>query len=150
MTRALAFSRVVSSFKRSCGYSGVRLSNRILLRASSGDSRLTASILTQREIFFALVRSRHLAADGVAGFKIEFAYLRGRHVDVVGTRKVVVVGRAEEAVTVRQNFEDAFGKDVAFFSLCACRILKMMSCLRMPLAHADAQAPHTANHGCLS
>src|ERR1035441_4052395 len=39
MTRALIFSRTVSSLIRSCGYKGVRLSNRILLRASSGDSK---------------------------------------------------------------------------------------------------------------
>src|SRR5580765_266182 len=51
ITRALTFSRTVSSFRRSCGYSGVRLSNRILLRASSGDSKLTASILTRAKYF---------------------------------------------------------------------------------------------------
>jgi len=51
MTRALMFSRTVSSFSRSCGYKGVRLSNRILLRASSGDSKLTASILTSAKYF---------------------------------------------------------------------------------------------------
>ena len=51
MTRALALSRVVSSLIRSCGYSGVKLSKRILLRASSGDSKLTASILTSAKYF---------------------------------------------------------------------------------------------------
>ena len=40
---------------------------------------------------------------------------RGRDVDVVGAGQVVVVGRAEEAVAVGQDFEDAFGEDVAFF-----------------------------------
>src|SRR5438093_935777 len=51
ITRELTLSRVVSSFSRSCGYSGVKLSKRILLRASSGDSKLTASILTRAKYF---------------------------------------------------------------------------------------------------
>src|SRR5256885_7339775 len=51
ITRALTFSRTVSCFIRSCGYSGVKLSNRILLLASSGDSKLTASIFTSAKYF---------------------------------------------------------------------------------------------------
>src|SRR5450755_2676280 len=71
--------------------------------------------LDQREIFFAFVWRTYLAADSIAGFEIEFADLGGRDVNVVGARKVVVIGRAEEAVAVGQDFEDAFGEDVAFF-----------------------------------
>jgi len=71
--------------------------------------------LDQREIFFALVRAADVAADGVAGLEIELANLRGGDVDVVRAGEVVVVGRAEEAVAVGEDFEDAFGEDVAFF-----------------------------------
>ena len=48
--------------------------------------------LDQREILFALMRRAYLAADGVAGLEVKFADLRGRHVDVVGARQVVVIG----------------------------------------------------------
>src|SRR5438105_3770879 len=57
----------------------------------------------------------NLAADGVTGLEIELADLRGRDIDVIGPGKVVVIGRAEKAIAVRQNFEHAFGEDVAFF-----------------------------------
>src|SRR5204863_9926732 len=40
-----AFCLPVSIFSRCCGYSGVRLSKKILLRASSGGSKLIASTL---------------------------------------------------------------------------------------------------------
>jgi hypothetical protein len=69
----------------------------------------------QREIFFAFVRRADLSTDGVAGFQIELANLRRGDIDVVRTGEVVVIGRAEEAVAVGQNFEDAFGEDVSFF-----------------------------------
>ena len=71
--------------------------------------------LDQREILLAFVRRPHVAADGVAGLQIELADLRGRDVDVVGAGQIVVVGRAEEAVAVGQDFQHAFGEDVAFF-----------------------------------
>jgi hypothetical protein len=56
-----------------------------------------------------------VAADGVTGLQVELADLAGRDVDVVWAGQVVVVRRAEEAVAVGQNLEDAFGEDVAFF-----------------------------------
>ena len=71
--------------------------------------------LDQGEVFLAFVGRADVAADGVAGFEVEFANLRGRDVDVVGAGQIVVVGRAQEAVAVGQNLEHAFGKDVAFF-----------------------------------
>ena len=69
------FSFTVSSLMRSCGYKGVRLSNRILLRASSGDSKLTASILTSAKYFSPSCRRAHLAADGIAGLQVELTDL---------------------------------------------------------------------------
>src|ERR1043166_4421910 len=44
-TRPVMISLLVSIFSRPCGYSGVRLSKKILLRATSGSSKLTASTL---------------------------------------------------------------------------------------------------------
>jgi len=75
--RADVLARVVSSFRRSWGYSGVRLSNRSCYAASSGDSKLTASILHQREILLALMRRTHLAADGVSRFQVELRICDG-------------------------------------------------------------------------
>ncbi len=71
--------------------------------------------LDQREILLAFMRRTHLAADGVAGLQVELADLRGRNVNVVRTGQIVVIGRAEEAVAIRQDFQHAFGEDVAFF-----------------------------------
>ena len=71
--------------------------------------------LDQGEIFFAFMRRTHLAADGVAGLEIEFADLRRRNVNIVRAGQIVVIGRAQEAVTVGQDFQHAFGKNVAFF-----------------------------------
>ena len=71
--------------------------------------------LDQREIFLALMRRAHLAADGVAGFQVELADLRRRHVNVVRPGQVVVIGRAQEAVAVREDLQHTFGEDVSFF-----------------------------------
>ena len=71
--------------------------------------------LDQGEVLFAFVRRADVAGDGVAGLEVELADLRGRDVDVVGAGEVVVVGRAEEAVAVGEDFEDALGEDVALF-----------------------------------
>ena len=57
----------------------------------------------------------HLTADGVAGLQVKLANLRWGDVNVVGTRKIVVVGRAQESITVRKDFQYAFRENVAFF-----------------------------------
>ena len=71
--------------------------------------------LDQREVFFAFMRRTDLAADGVAGLQVELADLRGRDVNVIRAGQVVVVGRAQETVAIRQDFQHAFGEDVSFF-----------------------------------
>src|SRR5438876_449745 len=74
-----------------------------------------SSKLDQRKIFFPFMRGTHLAADGVAGFQVEFADLRRRNVNVVGAGKVIVVRRTQKAVAIRQDFQHSFSKDVSFF-----------------------------------
>ena len=69
--------------------------------------------LDQREVALAFLRRPDLARHGVAGLQIELADLRRRHVDVVGARQVVVVGRAQEAEAVGQHLEHAFREDEA-------------------------------------
>src|SRR5262249_29176779 len=71
--------------------------------------------LYQRKVFLTLMRWTDLAANGVAGFEVEFADLRGRDVNVVRSGQVVVIGRAEEAISVRQDFQHTLGKDVPLF-----------------------------------
>src|SRR5580698_5431275 len=71
--------------------------------------------LDQGEILFAFVRRANLAADGVAGLEVKLTNLRRRNINVVGAGKVVVIGRAQEAVAVGQDFEHSFREDVAFF-----------------------------------
>src|SRR5438876_9092380 len=70
------------------------------------------------------MRRTHLAADRIACLQIELANLRRRNIDVVRAGQVVVVGRAEKAVTVGQNFQHAFGEDVAFFFTLRLKDLK--------------------------
>src|SRR4029079_16533283 len=67
----------------------------------------------QREISLAFLRRSNLTGHRAAGLQIELADLRGRYVDVVWTRQVVVIGRAQEAEPVRQHLEDALGEDEA-------------------------------------
>ncbi|KAJ0343683.1 hypothetical protein COL154_014070, partial [Colletotrichum chrysophilum] len=69
--------------------------------------------LQQREIAFALLRMTHAAGEVVAGAQVEAADLGWRHVDVVGTGEVGLVGRAQEAEAVLQDFQHAFGPDAA-------------------------------------
>ena len=69
--------------------------------------------LDQREVALPFLRRPNLARDGVAGLQVELADLRRRHVDVVRAGQVVVVGRAQEAESVRQHFEHAFREDEA-------------------------------------
>src|SRR5437870_1287892 len=71
--------------------------------------------LDQREVLFTFVRRADLAANCVASLEVEFANLGGRDVDIVGAGQIVVVGRAEKAIAVGQNFQHAFGKNVGFF-----------------------------------
>src|ERR1035437_6042484 len=70
--------------------------------------------LDQGKVLFSLMGGTDVAADGVAGFEIEFSNLRGGDIDVIGAGQIVVIGRAEEAVAVGQNLQHALGKDVAF------------------------------------
>src|SRR5690348_18016241 len=53
------------------------------------------------------------AGEVVAGAQVEAADLRRRHVDVVGTGEVGLVGRTQEAEAVLQDFQHAFGPDAA-------------------------------------
>ena len=65
----------------------------------------------QGEVALAVFRRADLAGDGVAGAEIEFADLRGRDVNVVRAGEVVVFGGAEEAESIGEALEDAFGED---------------------------------------
>ena len=61
------------------------------------------------------MRRTYLAADGVAGFQVELSDLRRRDINVVRPRQVVVIGRAQESVAVRENLQNTFSEDVSFF-----------------------------------
>src|SRR5579864_1135834 len=71
--------------------------------------------LNQRKVLLAFMRRPYLAADGIAGFQVKFADLRRRNINVVGSGEVVVIGRTQKTITVRKDFEDTFGEDVALF-----------------------------------
>ena len=67
----------------------------------------------EREVSLAFFGRSYLARDGVARPQVEFAYLRGADVDVVGSRQVVVVRGAQEAEPVGQRLKHAFREDEA-------------------------------------
>jgi len=71
--------------------------------------------LEQREVALALLRRPNQTRYGIAGTQIELSNLAGRDVDVVGTGQIVVIGRAQKAVTIRQDLQHAFGENMAFF-----------------------------------
>ena len=85
------------------------------MRASSGDSKLMASILISAKYFSPSWGGRIWPLMVSPVLQVEVADLRGRDVDVVGAGQIVVVGRAQEAEAVGQDFQHAFGEDVAFF-----------------------------------
>ena len=66
--------------------------------------------LQQGEIALAFLGGADRAFDGVAGAKAEAADLRGRNIDIVGTRQVVGFRRAQEAEAVLQDFDHALAQ----------------------------------------
>ena len=68
--------------------------------------------LEQGEVAFAFFGAADMAVDGVAGAQPEAADLRGRDVNIVGPRQIVRLWRAQEAKTVRQNFDHAFADNI--------------------------------------
>ena len=68
--------------------------------------------LEQGEIALAFLGAADRAVHRVAGAQAEFADLRGRHVDVVGSGQVVRIGRAQEAEAVLQHLDDARADDL--------------------------------------
>ena len=68
--------------------------------------------LEKRKIALALLGAANLAFDGVAGAQAEPADLRGRHIDVVGTRQIVGLRRPQKTELVGQYLDDAFADDV--------------------------------------
>ena len=100
--------------------------------------------LDQGEVFFALVRRTHLAADGVAGLEVELADLRGRDVDVVRAGQVVVVRRAQEAVAVGQDFQHALGEDVPLFFALGLQDLEDQVLLAQAAGAGEIERPSNA------
>ncbi len=67
--------------------------------------------LDEGEVALPFLGRPDLAGDRVAGAEVELADLRGRHVDVVRSRKVVVLGGAQESEPVGQALQHALGED---------------------------------------
>jgi hypothetical protein len=53
-----------------------------------------------------------LAGDRIAGAQVEAANLAGRDIDVIRACQIRAVGRAQEAKTVRQNFQHAIAGNI--------------------------------------
>ncbi len=69
--------------------------------------------LEQGEVALPFLGRADLAGDGVAGAQIEAADLRGGNVDVVRAGKVIGIRGAQEAETVREDFENPFAENGA-------------------------------------
>jgi hypothetical protein len=72
---------------------------------------IDAGDLEQREITLAVARRADLALDGVAGAQPEAPHLARADIDVVGSRQVIRLGRAQEAEPVRHHFQHAVARD---------------------------------------
>src|SRR5882724_10719259 len=92
-----------SSRNRWSGNSGVKLS-KLTLRFD----------FQQRKIAFAFLGAADVAFDGIAGAKPEAADLRGRNIDIIGSRQIIGVRRAQESESVGENLNDAFADNVGF------------------------------------
>ena len=104
--------------------------------------------LDQRKVLFAFMRRPHIAADGVAGFQVELANLRGRNVNIVRAGQIVVVRRAQKAVAVGQDFQHALGEDVAFFFALRLKNLEDQVLFAETARALDVQSPrNTAQFG---
>src|ERR1700730_10269240 len=68
----------------------------------------------ERKITLAVLGRADVAVDGVAGTQAKPADLRGGDVDVVGTRQVVRLRRAQKTEAVGQHLNHAFANDVGF------------------------------------
>ena len=94
----------------------------------------------QGEVPLVLLGRADLAGDRVAGPQAEPADLAGRDVDVVGAGQVVVVRAAEEPEAVGQDLERPSPNISPFCLTRSLRILKIRSCLRIPVAPATARS----------
>jgi hypothetical protein len=70
--------------------------------------------LEQREIALSVLGTADVSVDGIAGSQSEPPDLRGRYVDVVGTRQVVGFRRPQKAEPVGQHLDDAFADNIDF------------------------------------
>src|SRR6202035_1762574 len=68
--------------------------------------------LEQRKIAFAVLRRTDEPGDGVARTQVEAADLARTDVDVIRSREIRAVGRAQEAEAVLQDLEYAVAVDV--------------------------------------
>ncbi len=84
-----------------------------LLARAIGRLEVDRFHLDQGKVPLPVLRLANLPADRVARVQVELPDLRGGHVDVVGSRQVVVVRRAQEAEAVGQRLEHPFRKEVA-------------------------------------
>ena len=64
----------------------------------------------QCEVAFIFFWRSDLASDGGAGAKTEASDLAGADVDIVGAWEVVVVGAAQEAEAIGEDFEGSFAE----------------------------------------
>ena len=87
------------------------------------------------------MRRPHLAADSIAGLQVKLTDLRRRDVNVVGTGKVVVIRRAQEAVAVGQDFQHALGEDMALFFALGLKNLEDQVLLAQAAGAGQLQGP---------
>src|SRR5579863_10392411 len=69
----------------------------------------------EREVAFPFFGRADLACNNVPSAEIKATDLRRRDVDIVGSRKIVVIGRTEKAEAVRKGLQDPLAIDGAVF-----------------------------------
>ena len=121
---------------RLSGCSGVRSSKKTLSREQVRILVVDRFDAQQGEVALVFLRRADLAGDRGAGPQAEAADLARRDVDVVGAGQVVVVGAAEEAEAVGQDFQRALAEHQAVELHPLFEDLKIRSCFLMPAISA--------------
>ena len=63
------------------------------------------------EIPLVIFRGTDLSGDGVAGAQIEPLNLRRGNIDIIGAGKIIIIRRAKESISFRENLQHTFGEN---------------------------------------
>src|SRR3989338_939735 len=88
------------------GINGGEIVKKHLFLKAFGILKIHRLNLKQGEVFLAFLGRANLAAYRVAGAHIKLANLRGRNIDIVGTRQIIIIWRTQKTKTLGENLQN--------------------------------------------